>query len=168
VPLDSASFEVIADTLVDLDARLPDEYKFNPERYKTCPCLLSEVHGVILYKSVSAFRKYNRCLFLYKSNDDYFILMGQMMNDKNEAGEFIWKLSGDKLESKVAEEYISMVRQEISKARVPEYDQWVIVNDGASHTFGDIENNIYATTPRAYYSESVDELIEMTEKFIRI
>lgn len=166
VPLDSAYFEVIADSLVDFGAGLPDAYKFYPETYKTCPCIINDMHGVISYKSASFFRSSNKCLFLYTSNDEYFILTGQMTNKRDKTGEFIWKRAGFKVKTEIAEKYISMVRQEISKARVPEYDQLLIIMDGCSKTFGDLENNIYATTPRAFYSDSVDELIEKTEKFI--
>lgn len=168
VPVDSANFEIIADSLVDLYSEFQNSTTFNPETLEICPCVISDINGLISYRSSSVFKKYNKCLFLYKTNAEYFIRQGQMTDVKNESGKYIWRLSTYKMNNEIAEEYIIKTRIEIANAKVPEFQHLVIVNDGVSHIFGDLENNIYAITPRAYFSDSVIELITLSENLIKI
>ena len=39
--------------------------------------------------------------------------------------------------------------------------------DGTTYVFGDIENNKYATTPIFGYSDSIEQLIKLSERIIR-
>lgn len=167
VPVDSANLEIIADSLFDKYSIMPDSIKFNPEIDKICPCAIDSIIGLISYKSSSCYIKSNKCLFLYKTDSEYFIRVGQMTNVKDKSGKFIWKLSTNKMKKETAEQYIIMTKTEIDKAEVPRFREFVIVTDGVSHTFGDLEKSEFATTPSTFFSDSVVELIKYSEKLIR-
>ena len=173
VPVDSANFAIIADSLVDgysiiPSPILPDSIKFNPEIIKICPCVIDSLNGLISYKSSSIFIKSNKCLFLYKTGLEYYIRVGQMTNVKNEYGKFIWKFSTNKMRKETADKYITITENEISKAEVPRYEGFVSVCDGVSYTFGDLTKSEFATTPIPYYySDSIIELIELSNKLIK-
>lgn len=167
VPIDSASFEIVGDSLIDRSSALTDSTKFDPEAYKICPCMIEGKKGLVSYRSSSFFVKRNNCLFLYKADSEYFMRVGQVMNRKDASGRFIWKISSNKIKEELAEQYISKIKAEIDKARVPKFREFVIVNDGVSHTFGDLERSKYATTPVTYWSDSVQDLIRLSEKIIK-
>jgi len=167
VPVDSANFEIIADSLVDKYSILPDSIKFSLEAYKICPCVINDVKGLISYKSSSFSIKNNKCLFLYKTDSEYFIRVGQMTNVKDKSGKYIFEFSAKKSKNEIAEQYINKTKKEIDNAEVPRFREFVTVTDGVNHTFGDIENRKYATTPITYFSDSVNELIRLSEKLIK-
>ncbi len=170
VPIDSANFEIVADTLFDRYSAMQDSIKFNPELYKICPCAIDSVKGLISYRSSSVFRKYNRCLFLFKTDSDYYIRVGRVPDVKDKSLKYSYELSPiRKISNETAEKYIALTKKEIDKAEVPRFDNVLIVNDGASHTFGDLGRGLYATTPIYVYdsSDSVKELIEFSEKLIK-
>jgi hypothetical protein len=121
VPVDSAKFEIIADSLVDKYDGFPDSIKFNPETYKSCPCSIDSGKGIISYKSSSNFIKTNKCSFIYRANSDYFIRGGQMTRVKDKFGVYKWVFSVEKLNKEVAEQYISKVKNEINKAEVSRF-----------------------------------------------
>ena len=167
VPVDSSNFEIIADTLFDKYTFIPDSIKFNPELLKICPCAVNSLNGLVQYKSSSFFIKSNKCLFLYKIDSEYYIRVGQMTNIKDESEKYIWKFSTNRMKKEIAEQYISMTKKEIDKAEIPRFNTYVIVNDGVSHTFGDLEKRKFATTPITFFSDDVIELIRFSEKLIK-
>jgi hypothetical protein len=167
VPVDPSNIEIIADTVFDKYSFVPDSIKFNLENYKVCPCLIDSEHGLVSYKSSSFLIKRNECLFIYKVNFDFYINVGQMTKKRDEHGECIWRFSTERLKDKIAKEYISMIKNEINKAEIPRFKNHVIVMDGTDYTFGDIEQNEFATTPRTYFSDSVIELIKFSERLIK-
>jgi hypothetical protein len=170
VPVDSANFEIIADTVFDIYSFLPDSVKFSPEIYKACPCLIDSVHGLVSYISTSFLIKRNKCLFIYKVNSDFYINVGQMTKKRDEHGKYIWSFSTKRLKNEIAEEYISKTKNEISRAEIPRFKNHMIVMDGTDFTFGDIEQNEFATTPKTpktHFSDSVIELIKFSERLIK-
>ncbi len=170
VPTDSATFEIIADTLFDSRSFLPDSIKFNPDIYKTCPCVMESVDSVteiVSFMHSSLKLESNKCLFISKSNSGYFIRVGQMKKLKDESEKYIWKFSSRKLKTKIAEKYISKTKYEIDKATVPRFQEMIIVHDGDSYTFGNLDKRVYATTPIANYSNSIVRLIKFSEELIR-
>jgi len=170
VPTDSATFEIIADSLVDRRSFLPDSIKFNPVVYKACPCVMESLENVaelVSFKRSSFKIESNKCLFISKSDSGYFIIVGQMTNLKDESEKYIWKFSSRKLKTKIAEQYISKTKDEIDKASVPRFQEMLIVHDVDSYTFGDQNKRVYATTPTANYSNSIVKLIKLSEKLIR-
>lgn len=168
VPIDSADFEIIADSLYDYNSILPDSLKKDyHESYKICPCRIDSINGLVSYKSSCFLIKNNKCLFLYKTDSMYFVRVGQMTNVKDDSGKYIWKLSTNKIKREIAEPYITLTKNEIDKAEVPRFKQIMIVYDGCGYTFGNLEKSLYATTPITFYSDSVIKLIELSEKIIR-
>jgi len=165
VPVDSANFEIISDSLFDRYSFI--DWKFDSETYKHCPCTIDTLDGIISYYSSSFSIKSNRCIFIYKSVNDYFVRVGQVTHKDEETGRFIWEFTTNRLEDKTAINYISIVKNEISKAEVPTYETLYIVHDGVSFTFGDIEKNIFATTPITDFSESLEKTIKLSQKIIR-
>lgn len=173
VPVDSANFERIADTLTNSERiakTLPysslAHWKFNTELLKTCPCSIDNTNGLILYKSSSFKTNSNKCLFLYQNDLNYYVRVGQATDIKDKSEKYIWKFKTEKIKEKTAEAYISMVKMEISKAEVPKYKDDIIVGDGVLYTFGDLEKNNFATTPKTDFSDSVKQLINTSEKLI--
>lgn len=169
VPIDSANYEIIADTLIDKNSFLPDStiFKFNSELLKICPCAINSLNGLIQYKSSSFLIKSNKCLFLYKLDSAYYIQVGQMTNKKEGSGKYIWVFSTKKIKNEIAEKYIIMTKREIEKAEIPRFKTQVIVMDGGSHTFGDLGTRKFATTPITFSSGDVTELIRFSEKLIK-
>ena len=167
VPVDSANIEIIADTVFDKYSFIPDSLKFSAENYKVCPCLIDSVNGLVSYKSSSFLIKRNKCLFIYKVNSNFYITVGQMTKNRDEHGKCIWSFSTKRLKNEIAEEYISKTKNEISKAEIPRFKNHVIVMDGTNFTFGDIEQNVFAATPKTYFSDSVIELIKFSERLIK-
>lgn len=167
VPIDSTNIEIIADTVFDKYSFVPDSLKFSTENYKVCPCLIDSVNGLVSYKSSSFLIKRNKCLFIYKVNSDFYINVGQMTKKRDEHGRYIWSFSTKRLINEIAEDYISKTKNEISKAEIPRFKNHMIVMDGTDYTFGDIEQNEFATTPITYFSDSVIELIKFSERLIK-
>ncbi len=167
VPVDSANFEIVADTLIDRYAMFPDSIKFNPENYKSCPCTVAGVIGLISYKSSSFIIRKNKCIFLYEKDSVYFVRVGQLEIVNAESKKYQWKLSTRRLQKNKAERYIAFARSEIEKAQIPRFKDFLVVHDGISHTFGDLERNKYATTPVAGWSASVEQLIKMSNFTLR-
>ena len=167
VPVDSANFVLITDSLVDEYFILPDSIKFNTETYKTCPCAIDSIKGLLSYKSTSFIINNNRCLFLYISDSVYYTQVGQLTNTKDEFGKLMWQFSIKKMKKEIAEQYIKKTTYEISKAEIPKLKEFVFTNDRVSHTFGDLKKNKYATTPITDLSNSIIELIRFSEKLIK-
>jgi hypothetical protein len=167
VPVDSANFEIIADTLFDQYSFMPDSIRFEPEIEKFCPCSIDSLKGLVSYKSSTFFLESNKCLFIYKIDSDYFIRVGQMTNKKGKQGKYIWEFSIKSIKFKEVDQYISLTISEIAKAKIPRFESMLIVNDGISYTFGDIEQNLFATTPTTNWSDSVQKLINLSERLIR-
>jgi hypothetical protein len=167
VPADSANFEIIADTLYDSYSFVPDSIIFDSEIYKVCPCKIDSLNGMISYKTSSYLIKRNKCLFIYRSGSDFYINVGQMTKKRDEHGKCIWSFSTKRIKNELAEKYITMTNNEIDKAEIPRFTNHVIVMDGTNYTFGNIEQNEYATTPKTYFSDSVIELIKFSNRLIK-
>lgn len=167
VKVDSANFEIIADTLFDKYSIMPDSISFDPKVEKFCPCNIDSLNGLISYKSSTVFIKNNKCLFIYKIDSDYYIRSGQMTDKKDKQGKYIWEFSIKKIKNNVVVPYISLTKREIAKAEIPRFETIHIVNDGINYTFGDIEQNLFATTPTTNWSNSIEKLIKLSESLIR-
>jgi hypothetical protein len=165
VPVDSANFEFVSDSLVDYSNLT--NFKFDPEVYKKCPCIIDSLNGFVSFKSKSNLIANNKCMFIYKIDTSYFTRIGQMINRKDEHREYIWTFSTKKIKEKEAKEYIELVKNEIYKATVPRLASTVIVYDGTTYIFGDLEKSSFAITPVSYYSNSVGKLIKSTEKLAK-
>jgi hypothetical protein len=170
VPIDSANYELIADTLLYDTYSVwqeSDSILFDPEWYMGCPCANDSLNGIVSYWSSSIFISSNNCLFIYEFDSEYLISIGEVTDIDNESGTFSWRYKTQPIKEKYVVPYIDKMRDELLKAEVPRYEDFVIVDDGVSHTFGDIENDLFATTPRAYHSTSVASLIKLSNKLIR-
>ncbi len=167
VPIDSANIEIIADSVFDKYSFVPDSLKFSSEIYKVCPCFIDSVNGLVSYKSSSFLIKRNKCLFIYKVDSDFYINVGQMTKKRDEHRKCIWSFSTKRLKNGIAVDYISRTKNEISKAEIPRFKNHVIVMDGTVYSFGDIEQNEFATTPRTNFSDSVNELIKFSQRLIK-
>jgi hypothetical protein len=169
VPVDSSNFMIIADTLYDCYKFLPDDISkgYELEKKKYCPCTLVDSFGVVSFNSSSFFIKYNKCMYIYRSDSDYYARVGMMTINKDDYGKSIWHYSIKKMNKKTALEVISLIRIEILKADIPKYSSVIIANDGVAYTFGDIVNKSFATTPVTGYSDSIIKLIHLSDKLIR-
>jgi len=167
VPVDSANFEYIGDSLTNRYSNLPDHLKYDSDSYKLCPCVIDSLKGIISYHSSSYLIKRNQCLFFFEKEDEYFVRVGQMTMNKNNDGKYIWKFSTKPIKRKTANEYISLISNEISKAEIPRFNTLYIVMDGTSFTFGDLKQKKFATTPITNFNESVKKAIKYSRKIIR-
>ncbi len=167
VPIDSANFEYIGDSLMDRLEGVSENITFDSDNYKKCPCVFDSLQGIISYQSSSNFIKRNQCLFLFENKDEYFVRVGQMTKNKNTEGEYIWKFSTKPIKEKTAIEYISLINSEVSKAEIPKFKEIYIVMDGTNFTFGNIKQNKFATTPSTNFNDSVEKAIKYSQKIIR-
>lgn len=167
VPVDSANFEIIADTLIDKYSFMSDSMRFDPAIEKFCPCNIDSINGIVSFKSSSVFIKSNKCLFIYKIDSEYFIRVGQMTNKKNKRVKYIWEFSVKRIKEKGVDQYISLIKREIAKAEIPKFKSMIILNDGINYTFGNIEQNIFASASTTNWSNSVQKLIYLSERLIR-
>ncbi len=113
VPIDSANFEYIGDSLVDRREVVAENITFDSDNYKKCPCVIDSLKGIISYQSSSFLIKRNQCLFLFENKDEYFVRVGQMTKNKNTEGEYIWKFSTKPIKEKTASEYIALINNEV-------------------------------------------------------
>ncbi len=167
VPIDSANFEYIKDSLINRFEGIDENITFDADNYKKCPCVIDSLKGIISYQSSSNLIKRNQCLFLFENNNEYFVRVGQMTKHKNTAGEYIWKFSIQPIKEKTASEYISLINREISKAEIPRFKDVYIVMDGTNFTFGNIKQNKFATTPITNFNDSVEKAIKYSQRIIR-
>jgi hypothetical protein len=168
VPSDSSNFMIIADTLFDTHQFISDSSLiiYDKEINKTCPCIVENSNGIVTYKSGSFSIKNNRCLYLYESDSNYIIRVGQMTSNKDSEEKYRWYFKTNIIEEKVATKLINDIKDEIKKAKVPVFETLMIVHDAPSYTFGDLQNNSFATTPITGYSNSVKKLIKFSNQII--
>jgi hypothetical protein len=173
ISVDSSNFVIINDSLIDMYQTFTDprmKFEYDPENIKDCPCNNGENKGLISFKSYSFLIKENTCIYIFQVNQDYFIHVGKMTKYEDEKGKFIWKFKTKSINEVYAIELIEKYKTEIQNSEIPKYDSWdnyPIVMDGISYTFGDIDSNSFSTTPRRDYSESVKEIIKITNKLVR-
>ncbi|HEY9113491.1 MAG TPA: hypothetical protein VIN10_02250 [Bacteroidales bacterium] len=171
--VDSSNFVIINDSLIDKYKAYSDSnmrFTFYTEKIKNCPCNNGEDKGMISFKSSSFLIKENTCFYIYQVIQDYFIHVGKMTKYKDEKGKHVWKFKTKSINEVNALELIEKYKTTIQNSEIPKYDSWdnyPLVMDGISYTFGDIDSNSFSTTPRWDYSESVKEIIKISNKLIK-
>ncbi len=90
-----------------------------------------------------------------------------MTNKKDKRGKYIWEFSIKRIKDKEVDQYSSLTKSEIAKAKIPRFESMLIVNDGISYTFGDIEQNLFASSPTTNWTDSIERLIKLSERLIR-
>jgi hypothetical protein len=173
IPVDSSNFIIIKDSLIDIYQTVSESNKnfaFDLEKVKYCPCNNGENKGLISFKSSSFLIKQNLCLYIYNVSQNYFIHVGKMTKSRDEKGKHIWKFKTKQITEDKAKELITKYRTVLKNSEIPKYDSWdnyPIVMDGISYTFGDIESNSFSTTPKWDFSESIKEIIKDSEKLVK-
>lgn len=167
VPIDSANFEYIGDSLTNRLKDMADNIIFETDNYKKCPCAIDSIKGIISFHSSSYLIKRNQCLFLFEHEGEYFVRVGYMTKNKNTRGEHIWRFSTKPIKEKTASEYIHLINNEISKAEIPSFETVNIVMDGTKFIFGDLKKNKFATSPKTNFNDSVVLAIDYSRKIIR-
>ena len=173
IPVDSSNFIIIKDSLIDMYQTVSDSnmnFTFDPEKIKYCPCNNGENKGLISFKSSSFPIKQNVCFYIYQVNQDYFVHVGKKTKSRDAKGKHIWKFKTKSINKDNAKELIKKYKTAIKNSEIPKYVSWdnyPIVMDGISYTFGDIESDLFSTTPQWNLSESVMEIIKISEKLIK-
>ncbi len=170
VPADSAYYSYVGDTLINSGDFYAKYRNTNiKENVMACPCIHEKYDGIVAYTTQPEMLiKLYKCLFIYQIDSEFFITVGQMATEKDKNGGNVWNVSTRKIREEIANEYIKMVRHEISKAKVPRFEGHIAVFGGTMGIFGDIEQQKFAVTPKTFYSESLRKLTKLTNRLIRI
>lgn len=173
IQVDSSNYVMIGDTLRDVYGVLSDSivtYKSGTEFFKTCPCEVENVRGLISYNSHSFTIKRNECFYIFQKDSAYFINAGRMTNIRNTSGRRTWQFKTRAIKKKQAIDVISVIKKSISESEVPRYksvSELPIVHDGTTFVFGDIPNQAFGVTPLPDFSKSVNSIIKLSQKLIK-
>ena len=172
IPADSSNYVIINDSIDQLAvfSNSNQVFSFKPRPIQKCPCDTSNQFGLISFSSSSNLIKRNNCFVIYKIDNDYLVKVGKMTKNKDKHGQYTWIFKTENINKDFAEKIIDQFKREISNSEIPNYDSSgmiPIVNDRIIYTFGDIDNQLFSISPISEYSESVIELIKVSENLIR-